>query len=733
MHDNTEDRATKRSSFSRWLPTPFGARAAVVMAITGVLAVAAGVFVVSQVTDQIGRGAEARLDGHVTEEARALEENMASASRDIRLARRNDIFEVALAHTPGQLLPADRADVEEAITYLGDRYQVDEICVIRSTGLETARWVGGKGVAAVSDLSPDERQNNPAVVPTLPLPDDSFYQSQPYISPDSNRWVIGIATPIVLPTGVHAGILHFEIPIQRFATEMASMPFGGTSFSILMDRGGRLLVHPQLAQFRSSQGLPTDPNTGQFPLAAATGSASWREAVSTMTSGRAGSVSFDEGGTTYRASYQPVAGSNRILAVVSPVSELYADVNRALLNLAVTAGPLILLMILVTGWFARRMGGANRRLAGLNDRLANTNTRLEETSKTSAELAHESAIVNQFTELTALTEDDVSLSVATLATFDELLRPNDAALHVSNRSQDRAVPQATLGEWQAEVLSLHELGRCPALRRSSLYVTNDVSARLAFRCPVYPVESGTLACIPLVALGETVGAAHLHWATMRDLSLPLRLAITRVGEHAALSIANRRLLLALRGQANTDGRTGLTNSRAFDEALERMLANATDREPLAVLMLDLDHFKDFNDRYGHPAGDEALRAFAQLLRSSIREQDIAARYGGEEFVVALPGQTASLATEVAERIRHRIESAIIPLAPGLTGHITVSIGVAAAPEDGSERVMLLRAADEALYRAKLAGRNRVESREGRLDGQGPSGAEADTQKLAAEA
>jgi GAF domain-containing protein len=190
-----------------------------------------------------------------------------------------------------------------------------------------------------------------------------------------------------------------------------------------------------------------------------------------------------------------------------------------------------------------------------NDRLASANTRLEETSKASAELAHESAIVNQFTELTALTEDDVSLSVATLAALDELLRPQDAVLHVSNRSQDRAVPQATLGDREAEVLSLHELGRCPALRRSTLYVTDDVSARLSFRCPVYPVDSGTLACIPLVALGETVGAAHLHWAETRVLSLPIRLAITRVSEHAAVSIANRRLLLALRGQANTDGRT----------------------------------------------------------------------------------------------------------------------------------------------------------------------------------
>ncbi len=533
---------------------------------------------------------------------------------------RNEIFEAALADTPGQLLAADRKEVEAAITYLGDRYQVDEICVIRASGLEAARWVGGKGVAPVADLSLDERQNNPAVLPTLPLADDSFYQSQPYISPDSNRWVIGIATPIVLTTGEHAGVLHFEIPIARFATEMAGATFGGTSFNVLLDRAGRLLVHPQLAAFRDAAGIPTDPNTGPFPLATASGSPSWRAVVGQIVSGQVGSTVFDDAGKTYRVSYRPVADSDRIVAVISPVSELYADVDRALLNLAVTAGPLLLLMLLVTGWFARRMSGANHGLAGLNERLASANTRLEETSRNSAELASESAIVNQFTELTALTEDDVSLSVATLATLDELSRPHAAALHVSNRSQDRAVPQATLGDQQADVLSLHELGRCPAIRRSSLYVTDDVAARLSFHCPVYPVEIGTLACVPLVALGETVGAVHLHWAEPRELSLPLRLAITRVSEHAALSIANRRLLLALRGQANTDGRTGLTNSRAFDEGLEHLLLDRAASDPIAVLMLDIDHFKEFNDRYGHPAGDEALRIYSPTCsaRASVK-------------------------------------------------------------------------------------------------------------------
>jgi diguanylate cyclase (GGDEF)-like protein len=700
----------KRFHLPGWLKSPFGARSSLVITLVAVLALVAGSVVVLQITNQMRHEADDRLAAAAGKASVAVQQLMTDASADIRLARQNVVFEHALADSPGALLPADQAAVESAITYLGERYEVDEICVIRTSGLEAARWVSGGGLAATADLSPDERPNNPAVLPTLQQPDDSFYQTQPYVSPDSGRWVIGVATPIVLPTGATAGILHFEIPIARFAAMVEKEAFGGSSYNILLDRDGRLLAHPELAAFRAAANTPIDPDTAPFPLATAAGSASWRDAVGVMLSGNAGSTTFDDNGRTFRVSYAPVPDSDRIVAVASPTSELYADVDRALLNLGASAGPLLLLMIVLIGWFARRMARANQGLSGLNSQLALTNVALEETSKTSSELAHESAIVNQFTELTALTEDDFALSEATLATLDELVHPSDATLHVSNQSQDRAVPQATLGGREGAVLSLHELGRCPAVRRSSLYVTGDVASRLAYRCPVYPVESGTLACVPLVALGETVGAAHLHWAKSRELSLTTRLAITRVGEHSALSIANRRLLLALRGQANTDARTGLTNSRAFDESVQRRLSTRGMADKAAILMLDLDHFKEFNDRFGHPAGDEALRVFAHLLASSIREPDLAARYGGEEFAVYLSGAGAAEAAEVAERIRERTETTIVPLAPGKTGRLTVSIGYAVAPDDGDERVLLLKAADDALYRAKLAGRNRVVGR-----------------------
>ena len=321
-----------------------------------------GVVTVTSVSDQMAREAESRLDRQASRQAGDLEDLMAQASRDIRLARRNDIFEKALGDTNGQLLPADRLLVESAIVYLGERYQVDEICVIRASGLEAARWVGGLGVAAVATLSPDERPNNPAVLPTLPMADDAFFQSEPYISPDSNRWVIGTATPIVLTNGEHAGILHFEIPIQRFVEVLNAAPFGGSSYSIMLDRSGRLLASPRLDEFRRAQGFAPDPNRGDFPLAAKTGSDSWRSAVSTMLSGDPGTAAFTENGVAYRASYTPVAHSDRIVAAISPVSELYADANRAQTNLLVTVGPLLLLMLLLGAVGLRRLSSTNREL-----------------------------------------------------------------------------------------------------------------------------------------------------------------------------------------------------------------------------------------------------------------------------------------------------------------------------------------------------------------------------------
>jgi diguanylate cyclase (GGDEF)-like protein len=320
--------------------------------------------------------------------------------------------------------------------------------------------------------------------------------------------------------------------------------------------------------------------------------------------------------------------------------------------------------------------------------------------------ARQASIVNRFTEVTSFTEDDHQVATANLVALGHLVKPDASVMHVLNRSLDRAVPEASSGDAIADVLPLGALSRCAGVVRGTTYVTDDLADALSVRCPIYPALEGTLACVPMSS-GETIGAVHLYWSRPNALPLPMRAAIARLTEHAAMSIGNRRLLVALHGQANTDPRTGLANSRAFDLALEAALAARSGDETLSVLMIDVDHFKAFNDRNGHPAGDEALKVFGSVLRSCMRDEDMAARYGGEEFAVLLRGQGDGIAGAVAERIRARTEATILALAPGVTDRITVSIGMAIAPDQGLDRVSLLRLADEALYRAKETGRNRV--------------------------
>ena len=171
-----------------------------------------------------------------------------------------------------------------------------------------------------------------------------------------------------------------------------------------------------------------------------------------------------------------------------------------------------------------------------------------------------------------------------------------------------------------------------------------------------------------------------------------------------LAEANARLAQL----AVTDGLTGLYNHRHLHERLtlevERSQRSGL---PLSLLMLDVDHFKQFNDTHGHPAGDEVLRQLARVLNDTRRANDVVARYGGEEFAVILVDTAKFTAAKVAERVRERIAAHDFSEAAPKAGRISVSVGVATFPDDGADAEGLVRAADVALYAAKRAGRNRV--------------------------
>jgi diguanylate cyclase (GGDEF)-like protein len=179
-------------------------------------------------------------------------------------------------------------------------------------------------------------------------------------------------------------------------------------------------------------------------------------------------------------------------------------------------------------------------------------------------------------------------------------------------------------------------------------------------------------------------------------------------EQVGQSLANLRLREALRDQSIRDPLTGLYNRRYLEETLDREIRRAVRSEQLlGILMLDLDHFKKFNDTYGHDAGDTVLRDTAAFLTRCVRAEDIVCRFGGEEFVIILPLADIQTTQARAERIRSKLRELTILHQGKAVGLVTVSVGVAELPQHGMTPKTLLEAADAALYVAKREGRDRV--------------------------
>jgi diguanylate cyclase (GGDEF)-like protein len=207
--------------------------------------------------------------------------------------------------------------------------------------------------------------------------------------------------------------------------------------------------------------------------------------------------------------------------------------------------------------------------------------------------------------------------------------------------------------------------------------------------------------LPGVELGELSDAMNRMAAVLQHERDNLESVVAeRTRELSELNARLERL-------AVTDGLTGLYNHRRFQEAINaELLRSERHKRQLAVLMIDVDFFKKVNDAMGHPAGDELLRRLAEVLSKDLRQTDLIARYGGEEFAAILPETTRSEALQVGERMRAAVEERINQGTPWPT-KVTVSIGVATYPEDGTTAERLIQAADQAMYVAKRQGRNRV--------------------------
>lgn len=360
----------------------------------------------------------------------------------------------------------------------------------------------------------------------------------------------------------------------------------------------------------------------------------------------------------------------------------------------------------------RRRTRAERRAASASQQLAGN---LEQIERSSADLQ----TLGRYTGLLqscANPEEALEISARTLGA----LMPNVAgSVYLLRASNDRAENIVSWGKPLVETSATLPPSDCWAIRRGQPHVIDDLLRDAS--CPhISRPEHGqsvATACIPMSAQGVQIGFLFLSGVGPGPLPR-LNIAESAV-EQLSLALSNLRLRESLRLQSIRDPLTGLYNRRYLEESLTREIARCGRRDfPLSVIMLDVDHFKQFNDTHGHGGGDALLAAIGQLLGSRLRGEDIACRYGGEEFTVILPESDSSSALRQAEELRLALSQMSVPFSGKTLPPITISLGVATYPVDGVAGLTLLRKADAALYRAKRSGRNQVLRFDPALDGAG---------------
>lgn len=278
------------------------------------------------------------------------------------------------------------------------------------------------------------------------------------------------------------------------------------------------------------------------------------------------------------------------------------------------------------------------------------------------------------------------------------------ALQRAGRSELEPVAYWGSASHVAASFSPHE---CWAIRRGQQHEVTDPAQDLACRHFSEQPSTGYL-CIPLTVQGEFLGLLCLIGAvaTSTDHGLGRRNLALTFGEAIKLSLFNLDLQDKLRQQATRDPLTGLFNRRYLEDSLDRELHLARRQHTsLGIAMLDLDRFKQFNDTFGHDAGDLLLQQVGRVFKTELRQSDIACRYGGEEFVLVFPGSATVDTSRRVEEIRRKIRGLSIRHDGRNLGEITVSAGIATAPEHGKTAAALIAAADDALYAAKRNGRD----------------------------
>jgi diguanylate cyclase (GGDEF)-like protein len=354
------------------------------------------------------------------------------------------------------------------------------------------------------------------------------------------------------------------------------------------------------------------------------------------------------------------------------------------------------------------------------ERTAQLNTANEELRSQATELSKRNQEITLFSKMndflqTSTTESEAYSVIS--ETVMQLFPEDSGAVFVLNGSRDMLEAAAVWGARPPSNL-IFPPSECWAHRRGQVHLATGNEGR----CQHVTDDGHMYVCLTLLAQGEVLGILHLvdgprkgdksDEARMREKAKLAKILADNVG----LGIANLKLRESMRNLSVRDSLTSLFNRRYMQDSLEKEQHRANrDHTQLAVVMIDIDHFKQYNDQFGHHGGDAVLRALGALLTSSVRRSDIACRFGGEEFALILSPSTAEGARQRAEKVREDARLLKVFDASQDLGPITVSVGVAIYPDNGSDATAIVKAADVALYRAKDGGRNRVMMSEERAD------------------
>ena len=376
--------------------------------------------------------------------------------------------------------------------------------------------------------------------------------------------------------------------------------------------------------------------------------------------------------------------------------------NALYTSLAVTCGNLLLLgvlMILMLRLLSERMQ-VSTQLQHFSDNLRISN---DESQLRTTQMEISAAMLQALGTVQELPETSTIIASFCAKLFPGLV----GVLYLYRNSRDLLEPHAIWGAVNVAPEPF-EPNECWALKRGSVHHT---ATSLDLHCVHFAETIGDHAerlCIPLVSQGEVIGLLYVKGPPSNHPAFPDRSLLDRTAEQIALAVSNVALREMLRLQSIVDPLTGMFNRRYLDETLKRELMRAERKKtPLALIVLDLDHFKNINDTYGHDAGDYVLTSVAREVMANIRDSDMACRFGGEEIVLILPECDQATAIKRAEKIRASIMLLDLRFVGSTVPPITASFGIAQFPEHGREANALIHAADQAMYRAKETGRNRV--------------------------